>query len=85
MVPLAATRAAEVRPSVTGRDPRPTRATEGGDGGAAEETFLIERIPVRFVVVILVLPSEGSALSGRSWGGRQPASSRASRKVEWSG
>ena len=30
-----------------------------------EETFLIERIPVRFVVVILVLPSEGSAVVGR--------------------
>ena len=62
--------AANQRPSRdggTGRDP-PATTTE-------EETFLIERIPVRFVVVILVLPSEGSAVVGRErW---QALSSRA--------
>ena len=41
-----------------GTHPRARRTT-------TEETFLIERIPVRFVVVILVSPSEGSAVVGR--------------------
>ena len=47
-------------PPVTGRDP-PARQT------TTEETFLIERIPVRFVVVILVLPSEGSSRRAARW------------------
>ena len=52
--PPADPSAASAAPPVTGRDP-PARQT------TTEETFLIERIPVRFVVVILVLPSEGSS------------------------
>ena len=41
---------------------------------------MIERIPVRFVVVILVLPSEGSSLARRGLGTQRwlPLSSRAS-------
>ena len=48
--------------SVAGRDGTDPPATTTT---TTEETFLIERIPVRFVVVILVLPSEGSAVVGR--------------------
>ena len=66
-------------PPVTGRDP-PARQT------TTEETFLIERIPVRFVVVILVLPSEGSSRRAARWIPLHPLGRRApvaEGGVEW--
>ena len=64
--------AASAAPPVTGRDP-PARQT------TTEETFLIERIPVRFVVVILVLPSERRGRRAARWIPLHLPPSRASR------